>query len=150
MAGPLKCPARVVKIWDGMIRRMAERVDDVRSWDIIWGDYSDSLDYVTSKYPMRSKFTWFVDPPYAVQQTVRNSKTWYAHGDGYRESAIDYEQLARWVRALPGQVIVCEQAGATWLDSFHSLQTGSWDSQGASTREVIATWKSVHVRRKQR
>lgn len=48
--------------------------------------------------------TWFVDPPYSS-----------AAGRIYGMPRLDYGRLAEWVRARRGQVIVCEQFGATWL-----------------------------------
>lgn len=48
--------------------------------------------------------TWFIDPPY-------NN----AAGQRYRHSDLNYEQLADWCVSRLGQVIVCENAGATWL-----------------------------------
>ena len=49
--------------------------------------------------------TWFVDPPY------RSMGKHYRHGP----KGIDYRHLGEWCKALPGQVIVCEEASADWL-----------------------------------
>ena len=48
--------------------------------------------------------TWFVDPPYLVKGT------WYKH------HAIDYNELADWCKSRLGQVMVCENTNAKWLD----------------------------------
>lgn len=48
--------------------------------------------------------TWFIDPPYSS-----------AGGRAYKRHRIDYAKLAAWCKGLPGQVIVCEEAGADWL-----------------------------------
>ncbi len=48
--------------------------------------------------------TWFIDPPYANEA-----------GKRYRQSNVDYAQLAEWCMTRNGQVIVCENLGATWL-----------------------------------
>lgn len=48
--------------------------------------------------------TWFIDPPY-----------YNLAGSKYRESHVDYRELAAWCRGRPGQVIVCENVGANWL-----------------------------------
>lgn len=50
------------------------------------------------------KATWFVDPPYST-----------GVGKRYRHRLLNYEGLGEWCRNLPGQVIVCEGDGATWL-----------------------------------
>ena len=48
--------------------------------------------------------TWFIDP---LEQLGRST---------YSYNAInDYRLLARWCRARPGRVIVCEGRGASWL-----------------------------------
>jgi hypothetical protein len=33
----------------------------------------------------------------------------------YRYSNVDHDQVGAWAKDLPGDVVVCEQAGATWL-----------------------------------
>ena len=48
--------------------------------------------------------TWFVDPPYVNA------------GKRYKKNEIDYELLAMWCKNKSGQVIVCEQQGAKWLE----------------------------------
>lgn len=58
------------------------------------GDYRDAPDV---------EATWFIDPPY---QHVHR---------GYERDGIDFAELADWCHSRRGQVIVCEQAGATWL-----------------------------------
>jgi len=51
-----------------------------------------------------SEATWFIDPPYQLA------------GSRYRHNQIDYAALARWCRERSGQVIVCEQEPAEWLN----------------------------------
>jgi hypothetical protein len=53
---------------------------------------------------------------------------------GCDAAALDYEALGAWCRSRPGQRIVCEQAGATWLP-FRHLQ-GAKDGLGRTAREV--------------
>lgn len=65
-----------------------------RSVDYRCADYRDAPDV---------EATWFIDPPYQYVQR------------GYERDGIDYADLAEWVLSRKGQVIVCEQAGATWL-----------------------------------
>jgi site-specific DNA-adenine methylase len=48
--------------------------------------------------------TWFVDPP-------------YEHGGSrYKNSQIDYSELKQWIESRKGQVIVCENTSASWID----------------------------------
>ena len=76
--------------------RVATQVDKIRHWTIIEGDYT--------KVPTHFRATWFVDPPYAG-----------APGRHYVHNLLDYSRLGEWCQALAGQVMVCENAGATWL-----------------------------------
>ena len=146
MTGPLACPKRVAGVWEGMMRRMAARVDDVRNWTVLHGDYTEALAHVerSKKFPPGSRFTWFVDPPYSCSSPVRASKTAFPLGHGYREgsSGLDYALLAEWTYTLPGHVVVCEQAGADWLAGFRPLRVHH-DSQGGSSGEVYASWSLV-------
>jgi hypothetical protein len=84
------------------------------------------------RYLLRVCATWFVDPPY-------NN----AAGNGYKFGAklLDFARLAEWCRALPGQVMVCENAGATWLPfrpllrqhgQIHSTVEAIWQNEWAA------------------
>ena len=82
-------------VWHPSIReRTARQVEHIKHWKAINCSYE--------QLP-RVEASWFLDPPY---QHVRY---------GYRFKDVDYRDLGAWVRSLPGQVIVCEQAGADWL-----------------------------------
>ena len=109
------------KCWK--VRRKLEHViPAVANWKVTNVDYQQLPDV---------EATWFIDPPYQNPAGAR-----------YRQSAIDYTALAAWCRSRRGQVIVCENAGANWLDfqpmahprvSIRSLY------QKADAREVIWT-----------
>ena len=100
--------------------RIASQVERIRHWTIIQADYADAP---------REAATWFVDPPYIAQ------------GDRYRYGAkdVDFERLGQWCRGLPGQAIVCEQAGADWLpfEFFHLAKANESVSGGKSSAEVV-------------
>ena len=118
MRNPL--PGRLATYWGAGIReRIAQQVPAIRHWRIIHGSY-----HGFSAEPA----TWFVDPPY-------NN----AAGARYRKSRIDYAHLSRWCRSLPGQVIVCEQAGADWLPFAHMMTAKTTDGpkRDGVSREVI-------------
>ncbi len=71
--------------------------------------------------------TWYVDPPYEKA------------GKRYRHNKIDYKSLGDWCKSREGQVIVCEQEPAQWLD-FKVLNTGKKSVRNASNehyREVV-------------
>ncbi len=95
--------------WGEAIRaRIASQVQYIRHWTVEQRSYEAIED---------SAATWFVDPPYAVS------------GHKYRFGAkgIDFQKLGTWCASRSGEVIVCEQAGATWLPfepigSYKSLE----------------------------
>jgi hypothetical protein len=85
------------RTWTRVVRaRLAMQVDKIRHWQIIEGDYSQAPDI---------EATWFIDPPYEELGTL------------YPQSAehLDFGELASWCRSRRGQVMVCENEGATWL-----------------------------------
>lgn len=98
--------------------RVASQVEQIRHWKIIEGDYTAAPDVPA---------TWFVDPPY-------NNKagSYYVHAD------IDYPALGRWCQNRTGQVIVCENEGATWLP-FRPFATFKPGVNGKGSKEVIWT-----------
>lgn len=111
----LKVTPRVVTEYERMIRRI-ERVRPLMKGrtTVIVGDYR-LADAATWGHSRPS--TWFIDPPY--QPPVEPVSTSSPRGKGYAAGcdnrAIDYKDLALWAQARQGQVIVCEQEGATWL-----------------------------------
>lgn len=108
--------------WGDRIRdRIARQVEQIRHWEVLEASY-DSAPVVTA--------TWFVDPPYERQGR------WY-HG----ASALDYAAVGAWCRSLPGQVIACENAGATWLpfETFRTARANSSRGNGRVSHEVVWT-----------
>lgn len=99
--------------------------------EVIQGDYTKAPD---------DEATWFIDPPYWVNG--RGAQVAQSQGKGYAagcdSSSIDYEALGTWCRARRGQVIVCEQSGASWLP-FEHLRWAR-DSIGNKAAEVV--WMS--------
>lgn len=86
--------------WGERIReRIATQVDAIKHWKAFEQSYEQSYNAA----PDRSA-TWFIDPPY-------NNPS----GQIYKYANINYEALGMWCRERRGQVIVCEQVGATWL-----------------------------------
>lgn len=83
-------------VWSERARvRIAAQVESIRHWKVSQGSYETA--------PRDPETTWFVDPPYVDK------------GRYYRCRLVDYAAIGAWCRELPGAVIVCEQAGATWL-----------------------------------
>lgn len=102
MTGPCWTPSswlqkgiRPNSSWGPVLReRIASRLKHIRHWKVL-DDYTKAADV---------KSTWFVDPPYQGRL-----------GQRYPVHEIDYASLAEWCRERSGQVIVCENVGATWL-----------------------------------
>ena len=76
-------------------KRVLGYLDKIRHFKIICEDYR-SLNNLEA--------TWFIDPPYQVG------------GHKYVHNQINYEELAEWCKTRNGQVIVCEQVPADWLE----------------------------------
>jgi hypothetical protein len=83
--------------WGPRVReRIASQLDAIRHWRVIEGEHTMAPDV---------EATWFIDPPYVKA------------GKHYRfgSKTLDYPALAAWCRRRFGQVLVCENEGATWL-----------------------------------
>jgi site-specific DNA-adenine methylase len=104
-ASPRKSPSKWMRngirpgsFWGLRVRQtIASQVDSIRHWQVFNCSYADC--------PTPRMATWFIDPPYQIA------------GKHYRFGSrqIDYMTLAKWCRSRSGQVIVCENVGATWL-----------------------------------
>jgi hypothetical protein len=101
-------------------QRIAEQVDKIRHWCVIEGSYDIVPNF---DHPV----TWFVDPPYDNDA-----------GAHYVHASVDYLHLGAWCSSRHGQVIVCENEGATWLpfQPFRTLKAGVNNTSGGS-REVV-------------
>jgi len=98
------------------INQVASNIWKIKHWQFSWSSYEDIPD---------QEATWFVDPPYQYG------------GHCYRESNknLNFESLSKWCSSRSGQVIVCENTKADWMD-FKPLV-----SQQCSTgRNYEAIW----------
>lgn len=103
--------------WSYAVReRCAIQVAHIKHWRVIEGDYTSAP---------RQRATWFIDPPYDNEA-----------GSHYKHTGVDYAALAAWCRTRLGQVIVCENEGATWLpfQPFATLKAGV---NGNGSKEVV-------------
>ena len=93
--------------WPNDKIRIAENIHKVQHWKVIQGSFEDIPN---------QKATWYVDPPYQFG------------GEHYKESnkKIDFEKLGKWCESREGQVIVCENTKADWMEFKPMVQfTGS-------------------------
>lgn len=89
-------PLYNVQYWgDRRRQRVAEQVGAIKHWKVTEKPYEDLPN---------KKATWFIDPPY-------NN----AAGEAYTYGGLNYARLGQWCKQRIGQVIVCENMGATWL-----------------------------------
>lgn len=120
--------------WDSQIRqRIADQLPHLDRWTITHGHHTDA--------DTSEAATWHVDPPYQDNKTARTSSAYGDHG----AATIDYAALGEWCRTLPGQVMVHEQHGATWLP-FTTLnraaQNGSCSRAPGGGRQHEVWWTS--------
>ncbi len=79
------------------INRIASQLYKIKHWEIIHCDYVEVAN---------QKATWYIDPP-------------YQHGGHVYKCSnkkINYSELGPWCRDREGQVIVCENTKADWMD----------------------------------
>lgn len=112
--------------WHQVLPRLEYWIPRISHWSLTSSDY---LNFTFAKGTFLA--TWFVDPPYAN-----------AAGADYRTNDVDYAILGQWCKSCDGQVIVCENEGATWLPFKHlTARAGAFtgrDSRAkASGNEVV-------------
>jgi hypothetical protein len=114
-------PAGGQLVWSERAReRIASEIEGIRRWKVALGSYETCP---------RVEATYFIDPPYADK------------GRYYRFHDVSYPDLGAWCHTLPGQVIVCEQAGADWL-KFEPLAVIK--SMKGTSAEVVFTQGISH------
>lgn len=97
--------------------RIANDLYKIRHWHIIEADYIKVANW---------RATWFIDPPYQFQKIYVQNKD------------LDYPKLAEWCKSRNGQVIVCEQSTADWMD-FKPLVKLS----GQRTKTMECMWTNA-------
>ena len=115
-AQPKKSPGKFCAWTQENRLRLSVDVTKVKHWTIINGDYSEIIN---------QDATWYIDPPYQG-----NGGKYYKHGN----KNFDYNKLRDWIMERNGEVIVCENSEADWMN-FKPLV----DIQGQKhkTTEVI-------------
>ena len=125
-ASPRRSPSKWMRdgirpgsFWGDRVRKtIASQVDRIRHWEIHNCSYEEC--------PVSLEATWFIDPPY------QKAGRYYRHGS----DQIDYGHLSDWCRSRPGQVIVCENDGADWLD-FRELADVKTTRSNRRSKEVV-------------
>lgn len=105
--------------WGAKTReRLAEASARIKHWKVVCGDYTSAPDVWA---------TWFIDPPYQ------------GAGKHYRFNFDENKRrlLADWCRARRGQVIVCENEGATWLPFERLCTIAGTAKRGAARKKSV-------------
>jgi site-specific DNA-adenine methylase len=100
------------------LKKIASNLFKIRHWKIKLGSYSEIENECA---------TWFIDPPYMFG------------GEHYVESSknIDFKVLSDWCKSRNGQVIVCENMKADWME-FKPLKLMS----GSKHKTMEAIWSN--------
>ena len=77
------------------MKNIANQLHKIKHWKFIHGSYEDIPNQTA---------TWFIDPPYEFG------------GHAYVENKINFKSLAEWSKNRGGQIIVCENTKASWMD----------------------------------
>jgi hypothetical protein len=107
--------------WGERIReRIASQVGSIRHWKIEQASYEHIPD---------QEATWFIDPPYEIA------------GEAYKFHNLDYPALGTWCRSRLGQIVACENEGATWLPfrPFKTVKALEGRRGGKRSEEVVWT-----------
>lgn len=102
--------------WNLDKQKISSNLYKIKHWKIVHGSYEDLEN---------ENVTWFVDPPYQFG------------GHEYRCSnkQIDFPSLSNWCKSRLGQVIVCENSKATWMNFSPVIQM-----QGIQFKTTEAIW----------
>ena len=125
---PVKSPSKWFRegvyrdqMWGLSIRRrIARQLRYIRHWRVHNSSYEAA--------EREGSATWFIDPPYQIK------------GSHYKfgSKGLDYSRLADWCRSRRGQVIVCENEGAKWLDfKFVGAIKAGRTQENRFSREVV-------------
>ena len=100
------------------LKTISKNLFKIKHWDIRLGDYTDLGN---------EKATWFIDPPYQFG------------GEHYKESSknLNFKDLAEWCKSRNGQIIVCENTKATWMD-FKPMK----EMYGSQYKTTEAIWSN--------
>lgn len=96
------------------LQRVSKNLFKIKHWKFIHGSYMEAPDLTA---------TWFIDPPYQFG------------GQSYVKKFYDFNRLKSWSMERKGQVIVCENTKADWMN-FVPLKV----QRGTLFRTTEAIW----------
>lgn len=115
-AQPKKSPGKFCAWTDENRKRLSIDVTKVKHWRIINDDYRNIEN---------QEATWYIDPPYQG-----NGGQYYKHGN----KNFNYDELRDWAMNRQGEIIVCENSEANWMDFKPLVEI---QGQKHKTKEVI-------------
>jgi len=98
---------------------IANNLHKIKHWNIECRDYSEIPN---------QKAAWFIDPPYQFG----------GHEYKFSNKQIIYTELVEWCKNRNGQVIVCENTKANWMD-FKPMK----EMQGTMFKTTEAIWSNL-------
>lgn len=102
------------------LKRIASQLHKIKHWKFMCDDYINIPNQTA---------TWFIDPPYMFG------------GHAYVHNKIDYPALKEWCINRDGQIIVCENMKADWMNFKPILKM-----RGANTKYTIeAIWSNTRT-----
>lgn len=116
--------------WNRTKPWIADNVHKIKHWVIKQDDYRNLEN---------EEATWFIDPPYQV------GGKYYHHSNKF----IDFKELGEWCKSRNGQVIVCENTKADWLDfkpmrqmkgSMYTTTEAIWTNNKITEEEIDDFW----------
>ena len=102
--------------WENVKKRISGDLHKIRHWNVVGADYKD-IENVPA--------TWFIDPPYQY------GGKWYKH------KSINYTELLEYSKSRNGQVIVCENTKADWIDLIPLVRIQG--AKNSNTTEALWT-----------
>ena len=125
ICGGLESPREKMSSFKGVqnqtkiLKNIANQLFKIRHWNI----KLDSYENIENE-----NATWFVDPPYMFG------------GEHYKQSNknLDFKQLGEWCKSRNGQIIVCENTKADWLDFKPIIKM-----QGTIHKTTEVIWSNV-------
>ena len=109
---------------DFQLNKISSNLYKIKHWKIIYSSYEDLEN---------ENATWFIDPPYQFG------------GHAYKESNknIDFNLLANWCKSRLGQVIVCENTKANWMN-FNPIKIIQGVNQTFTTEAIWTNFKTQY------
>jgi len=101
--------------------RISSNLYKIKHWKIKLGSY-DEIE--------NEEATWFIDPPYQFG----------GHRYKFSNKLIDFNKLSEWSKSRNGQIIVCENSKANWME-FKPMKS----MNGSKHQTVECIWTNLRT-----